>query len=121
MRRMRAWFAQWFRVQVWGMDIHSTARIDPTALIDRTWPKGVHIGEDCYVGPEAVVLTHDFTRGLYLETRIGARCILGARAIVMPGVTIGEDCVIMPGALVGKDMAANSRAIGNPAVVEPRS
>jgi acetyltransferase-like isoleucine patch superfamily enzyme len=102
------------------MDIHPTARVDATALIDRTWPKGVHIGRDCHVAAEAVVLTHDFTRGLYLDTRIGARSYLGPRSIVLPGVTIGADCIVMPGALVNKDMGDHCIAIGNPAEIQSR-
>jgi acetyltransferase-like isoleucine patch superfamily enzyme len=89
-------------------------------MIDRTWPRGIHIGEHAQICDGAVVLTHDFTRGLYLDTRIGARCYLGPRAIVLPGVSIGDDCVVMPGALVNRDVPANSVAIGNPARIEAR-
>lgn len=107
-------------IHVWGMDIHPSAKIAPSALIDRTWPKGIHIGANTIICEQCVVLTHDFTRGLYLHTTIGARCYLGPRSIIFPGVSVGDDCVIMPGALVNKDMAANSMAIGNPARFEDR-
>lgn len=103
------------QTRFWGMDIHPTARIKPNALIDRTWPEGVHIGAHTYIADEAVVLTHDFTRQVRVDTRIGERCHLGARAIVLPGITIGDDCLVQPGALVNRDMPANSVAIGNPA------
>jgi acetyltransferase-like isoleucine patch superfamily enzyme len=62
-----------------------------------------------------MVLAHDMSRGVYLETRIGARSTIGARAIVMPGVTIGEDCVIEPGSVVSQDVADGERVAGNPA------
>ncbi len=101
------------------MDIDRSAWIEPSALIDRTFPKGVHIGPNVRIGEEAVVLTHDFARGLFLHTRIGARCNLGPRSIIMPGVTIADDCVIAPGALVTKDMPAWSHALGNPAQILP--
>ncbi len=118
---LKSWFQTLIRTRVWGMDIHPTARISPSAMIDRTWPRGIHIGEDVLIADEAVVLTHDFTRGLYLDTHIGARSYLGPRAIVLPGVTIGTDCMIMPGAFVNKDMPDSSVAIGNPAAVSPRT
>lgn len=108
------------QVHVWGMDIHPTARIASTALIDRTWPKGIHIGEGCVIDEEVVVLTHDRTRGIYLDTRIGARCNLGPRAIVMPGVTLGEDCIVAAGAVVTRDFPPGSYVIGNPAQSQPR-
>lgn len=101
------------------MDVHPSAWIAPTALIDRTWPKGVHIGEGCVIGDEAVILTHDLTRGLYLDTRIGDHSSIGVRAIVLPGVTIGKHCAIAPGALVNRDVPDHHHAAGNPAKVEP--
>lgn len=108
------------QTRLWGMDIHPSARIDPTALIDRTWPRGIHIGAGCILDEQVVVLTHDMTRGIYMDTRIGDRTHLGARAIIMPGVTVGEDCVVAPGAVVIRDVPAGSYALGNPADVRPR-
>ncbi len=102
------------------MDIDRSAWVHPTALIDRTHPAGIHIGAETYVGEQAVILTHDFSRGIYRDTRIGARCVLGPRSIIMPGVTIGDDCVVAPGALVLHDVPPGSLAIGNPARLEPR-
>ncbi len=102
------------------MDIHPSCVIEPTAYIDRTWPKGIHIGPGCYIGEHAVVLTHDMVRGLYLDTRIGARTTLGPRSIIMPGLQIGDDCEIAAGAVVIRDMPSECRAIGNPAEIQPR-
>ncbi len=109
------------QVKVWGMDIHPSARIAPSALIDRTWPRGIHIAERCVIDEEAVVLTHDMTRGIYLDTRLEAGCRLGARAIIMPGVTVGQDSIIAPGAVVIRDVPPRSIATGNPATVRDRA
>jgi acetyltransferase-like isoleucine patch superfamily enzyme len=117
---LRRWLVRQIQVKVWRMDIHPSARIAPTALIDRTWPRGIHIAEGCVVDEEVVVLAHDMSRGIYVDTYIGARCRLGARSIVMPGVTIGEDSVIAPGAVVIRDVPPRSYAVGNPAVVQER-
>jgi acetyltransferase-like isoleucine patch superfamily enzyme len=117
---LRRWFIRQIQVKVWRMDIHPSARIDPTALIDRTWPRGIHIGPNCQIDEEVVILAHDMSRGIYVDTRIGARCRLGARSIVMPGVTVGEDTVVAPGAVVIRDVPPGSYAMGNPAVVQPR-
>jgi acetyltransferase-like isoleucine patch superfamily enzyme len=94
--------------------------IADTALIDRTWPKGIHIAAGCVIGEEAVILTHDLTRGLYVDTRIGADTMIGARAIILPGVTVGEGCIIQPGALVNRDVPDFHVAQGNPASITPR-
>ena len=111
---MKAWLQKLQRKYLWRMDIHPTARIASTASIDRTWPKGVHIGPDCVIGEEAVVLTHDMARGIYLDTRIGAGTIVGPRAIILPGVTVGENCRILPGSVVIGDVADGETIGGNP-------
>ncbi|WP_164155952.1 acyltransferase [Sandarakinorhabdus rubra] len=116
----RQWWQRQVRRHVWAMDIHPSAWIAPTALIDRTWPKGIHIGAGCVLGEEAVVLTHDLTRGLYLDTRIGEGTLVGARAIILPGISVGRDCVIQPGALVNRDVPDFHVASGNPASISPR-
>lgn len=103
------------RKHLWKMDIHHSAWIASTALIDRTWPRGVHIGANCHIDQHAVILTHDMTRGLYLDTRIGERTSIGARAIVLPGVTIGPGCKIAPGSVVIGDLPPDSQVCGNPA------
>src|SRR4051812_23276896 len=111
--RLVAGLQRLVRKLVWGMDVHPTSRIAPTALIDRTWPRGVHIGARSVICEEAVVLTHDLTRGVYLDTVIGAGCHIGARAIILPGLTLGDECVVAPGALVTKDMPPHHYAVGN--------
>ena len=106
--------------KMWGNDIDPTARIHTSASIDRTNPRGIHIAAGVEIAADAIVLAHDLTRGKHCDTRIGARTRIGERAIVMPGVTIGEDCIVAPAAVVTKDMPARSTAIGNPARIEAR-
>lgn len=110
------------QTRLWGMDIHRTAWIAATALIDRTWPRGIHIGADCVIAEEAVVLTHDMTRGIYMDTRIGDGTTIGARAIIMPGITVGRNCTILPGTLVNRDLPDGATVAGNPArTIEPQA
>ncbi|KQT31369.1 hypothetical protein ASG29_15610 [Sphingomonas sp. Leaf412] len=106
------------QTRVWRMDIHPSARIAASALIDRTWPRGVHIAAGVVIDEEAVMLTHDLTRGMYLDTRIGANSVVGARAIILPGITVGRDCVVAPGSVVNRDVPDGTRVAGNPARVD---
>ncbi len=49
-----------------------------------------------------------------MPIHIGKRCWIGAGAVILPGVTIGDDTVIGAGSVVTKDIPANVVAVGNP-------
>jgi acetyltransferase-like isoleucine patch superfamily enzyme len=48
---------------------------------------------------------------------IGDDCWIGANAVVLPGVNIGKHCVVAAGAVVTKDVPAHSLVAGVPAKV----
>jgi len=104
-------------VHVRGMDIHKSALFSLKVDFDRTHPRGIHIGPDAYVAFGAVVLTHDMTRGFYAHTRIGARCFIGARSILLPGVKIGAGSIVAAGSVVTRDVPPGTIVAGNPARV----
>lgn len=101
----------------WGMDIHPTVEFSLSTRFDKTYPKGIHIGEKTYLAFDAAILTHDRTRGMYAHTRIGRNCFIGARSIIMPGITIGDECIVGSGAVVTKDVPSRSIVAGNPATI----
>ena len=88
-----------------------------SAKLDTTFRAGIHIGAESYVAFDARIMTHDFTRGLYLHTRIGERCFIGGQSIILPGITIGDGVIVGAGSVVTKDIAANCAVAGNPARV----
>ena len=78
-------------------------------------------GSNVSIGPEATILTlgHD-PRSATFEDRggdvvIGDRVWIGYRAIVLPGVCIGEGAVIGAGAVVAKNVEPYAIVAGNPA------
>jgi acetyltransferase-like isoleucine patch superfamily enzyme len=101
----------------WGMDIHPTVEFSSSAYFDRTYPRGIHIAEQSYIAVGALILAHDTTRRLYAHTHIGRHCFIGARSIILPGVTIGDGSVVAAGAVVTKDVPPGSIVAGNPAQV----
>lgn len=104
-------------VYLYGMDISSSSRISWRVYLDKTYPKGIHIGEESYIASGSMVLTHDFCRGIRTDTYIGKRCFIGANVIVLPGVTIGDSVVVGCGAVVTKDVPSGRVVAGNPARV----
>lgn len=97
------------------MDISKSARISFGTKLDKTNPKGVHIGEESYLASGVILFSHDFSRNLRTHTYIGKRCFIGANAIIMAGVTIGDEVVVGSGAIVTKDVPSNCIVAGNPA------
>jgi acetyltransferase-like isoleucine patch superfamily enzyme len=99
------------------MDIGKDCRVSLKARLDKTNPRGVHIGEGTYVAFGAVILAHDMSRLLHCDTYIGTNCFVGANAIILPGVKVGNSCIIGAGAVVTKDVPDNCLVAGNPAKV----
>ena len=80
------------------------------------------VGDNVSIGPEASILTlgHDPQSGSFEDkggnVTVGTRAWIGFRAIVLPGVTIGEGAVIAAGAVVTKDVPPFKIVGGNPAM-----
>lgn len=87
----------------------------------------VHIGDDSFMGPEVIVRTvsHAFDRSdipIRLQGSrpiqpvwIGKDCWIGTRAILLPGVRIGDHSIVGAGAVVTKDVEPWAIVGGNPA------
>jgi maltose O-acetyltransferase len=73
--------------------------------------------------PEVRVIAHDAStlnavgHARIARVRIGSRVFVGARTIILPGVTIGDDVVIGAGSVVSRDIPSGVVAAGNPARV----
>jgi len=107
----------YYLTKFWGMDIHPETLISLKAHLDRSHPKGIHIGRGTTVSFGATILSHDYSRRLHAHTHIGEFCFIGACSIILPGVRIGDHSIVGAGAVVTKDIPPNSLAVGNPANV----
>lgn len=83
----------------------------------------VIIGDGTQIGPGVQLLAADHPRDA--ETRrhllelgrpisIGSNVWIGGAAIVLPGVTVGDDSIIGAGGVVTRDIPAGVLAFGNP-------
>src|SRR5438105_11813709 len=101
--------------RVWQMDLGEGTVISFSARLDKTNPRGIHIGKYSVVTFGAAILTHDYVNKLNRDVRIGDNCFIGAHSIILPGVTIGDGCIIAAAAVVARDVPAGSLVAGNPA------
>lgn len=81
---------------------------------------GITIDDGVMIGPNVRIVTdnHDFDNRMVLRCKpvhIKSRAWIGVGAIILPGVTIGENAVVAAGAVVTKDVAPNTIVGGNPA------
>jgi len=93
--------------------------------------RSIEIGQGTILGSGALIIDNDFheaegefgwtdARSTARPVRIGRGCFIGARAIVLKGVTIGDRAIVGAGAVVSKDVPAGMLAVGNPAQVVAR-
>jgi maltose O-acetyltransferase len=89
---------------------------------------GLRIGDDFTTGPDVIVLTVEhfyqdrdlkiLEQGEYESpVRIGNDVWCGARAVILPGITIADGTVVAAGAVVTKDTEPYSVVAGVPAKV----
>lgn len=91
----------------------------------------IRIGEGTFVGADVMIFDNDFhsPAGEFRwgdaapdnprPVVIGRGVFIGARALVLKGVSIGDRAVVGAGAVVTKDVPARHVAVGNPARVFP--
>lgn len=100
-----------------GMTIGDDTQISMKARLDRTNPRGVHIGRGTLIAFDVTILTHDLARVLHTDTFIGENCFIGTRATILPGVRIGNQSIVAAGSVVTTDIPSGCIVAGNPARV----
>ncbi|MFB6141961.1 MAG: DapH/DapD/GlmU-related protein [Halorientalis sp.] len=110
--RARNWLLRRIGVTVgtgvsWGLE----------ATPDVFWPELVTIEDHAIVGYDATLLCHEFLQSEYRtgEVVVGERAMVGAGAIVLPGVEIGPDARVAANSLVTEDVPAGTTVAGVPA------
>jgi acetyltransferase-like isoleucine patch superfamily enzyme len=98
----------------------------------------VSIGEGCQIGAWVGIFTHSshvairlYGGDSYIQTpieerkgylkgsvSIGAYTFVGAKATIMPNVSIGKGCLIAAGTMVNKSVPDFSIVVGNPGVIK---
>jgi maltose O-acetyltransferase len=104
-----------------GLQLGDDVHIEGGCFIDPDFPDLISIGDRTTVAVEVMILAHDAsTKRLLGYSRvapvaIGSRAFIGARAVILPGVTIGDEAVVGAGSIVTRDVPAGTVVAGNPA------
>ena len=102
-----------------GVQIGARSIVNRDVLLDGRI--GLKIGDNVSISEGAAIFTleHDPNSANFADrgaaVRINDRVFVGARAIILPGVTVKEGAVVAAGAVVTRDVAAFSIVGGVPA------
>lgn len=109
-----------------GMKIGDNTGIMPGCYFDSDYCFLISIGTNCTLSNDVFILAHDASMYRFLKyTKIAKvtihdNCFIGAKAVILPGVSIGPNAIVSAGSVVTKDVPPNSDSAGNPAkVIKP--
>ena len=106
-----------------GMVIGKNCAIMDGSTFDYGHCNLITIGNNVTIAPQAYLLAHDASTKRDLGyTKIGLiniedNVFIGARSIIMPGVTVGKNSIVAAGSIVTKDVPPNTVVAGNPAKI----
>ncbi len=108
-----------------GVRLGDRVEVNNFSIVNGTG--GVDIGEDTLIGPGVRIISyqHRHARDATIRSqpvdarpiRIGRDVWLGANAIILAGVTIGDGAVVAGGAVVREDVPAYAVVAGVPATI----
>ena len=111
------------RLQAAGLRLGRDVFVAGGTFLDPDFAFLIEIGDETTISLEVMVLAHDASTRRHIgysrvaPVRIGRRVFVGARAVILPGVTIGDDAIVAAGAIVTRDVAPGMVVAGNPARV----
>lgn len=107
----------------WGCNMHVGKNFYSNFNLTVVDDADIYIGDNVMIAPNVVIATgthpvcpelREMVYQYNLPVHIGNRVWIGAGAIILPGVTIGDDSVIGAGSVVTKDIPSGVVAVGNP-------
>lgn len=85
---------------------------------------GVTLEDGVFIGPEAKIITENHPEEPALRHTLSVKPVIirrnawiGAGAVILPGVTIGENAIVAAGAVVTKNVPDNTVVAGVPAKI----
>lgn len=112
-----------------GMDICGTIKyIHSSVHIDTAYATHIHVGDNCVISVNSIVLAHDFSiecgmasvglgdlkneKKIVRDVHIGNNVFVGAGCTILPGTKIGDNCIIGAGTVCSGNIPADSVVVG---------
>ena len=106
-----------------GVTIGKNTTLGPFVFIDEVWPDYVYVEDYAAVVYGSTIIAH--TKAPFFQRKnydsfvepvvIKKGAWVGARSIILPGVTVGEGSVVTAGSVVSRDVPPYTVVAGNPA------
>lgn len=106
----------WMYRNLLKMNIGAHTAFGFKVVPDLLHPEYITVGENCVIGYNTTILTHEFLVGEFRtgHVYIGNHTLIGANVTILPGVKIGDYVKVGAGTVVSKDIPNHTLAYGNP-------
>ena len=117
-------------LSVCGVKLNGNVKfIHPSVSIDIGYANNIHIGSNCVISINSIILAHDFSlecgmcaiglgdvnneKKIVSDVYIGDNVFIGAGCIILPGTRIGNNCIVGAGTVCSGIIPDNSVIAGN--------
>lgn len=106
----------WMYHNLLNMNIGRHSAFAFKVVPDLLHPEYITIGENCVIGYNTTILTHEFLVDEFRtgHVDIGNHTLIGANVTILPGVKIGDYVKVGAGTVVSRDIPNHTLAYGNP-------
>jgi serine O-acetyltransferase len=117
--RALAWLMRWFC----GIDLPYTVQVGRRV---RIWHRGgitisaIRIGDDTHLRQNITMGVRRRGDHRWHRPTIGNRCDIGAGAVIVGGIAVGDDCVIGANVVIAEDVPPGSIVSVSKPVIRPR-
>jgi acetyltransferase-like isoleucine patch superfamily enzyme len=111
-----------------GVNIGKNCFIGMDCILDSSFPELIDIQDNVTISFRVMIICHDDAKGIIntssnrddcsvAKVTLKKGCYIGAGAIILPGVIVGENAIVGAGSVVTKDINDNVTVAGVPARV----
>jgi len=112
-----------------GVNIGKNVYIGMQCTIDNAYPEYVYVEDNVSLAGECLVIAHsnpyshfqDVTLARVSPVVIKQGAWICVRAVILPGVTVGENAIVSAGSVIDFDVPQGSVVTGNPAKIVARN